>query len=402
MGRTQGPKSAPKEEGTTDQHRERGNSKAVKPQPPPARHSFPFGASAKVLRLRPEFAAVPVQMIERIALMKSMSTLCCLCVAFLFLQTNAYCGDIHQPWGEQPTMKASEQLEQADQTFNNHQFAKARQGYLKVVELGRQEKNDSILVEGYSMIARTWLSACKYKEGIPWLEKAAALAKPEDSKGWSRYLGVKGRFQWQNKEEDKAVLTFKDMYEYCSNHELHSRAIDAAHMLAIVGDLDQKIEWSLKTIKEAEKGEEIGWLAPLWNNLGWNYDDKKEYDKALDALVKAREYHYKNTLELPKLIADWSVGHAYRMVGKRAEAEKILVKCLSWAERLVAEKQFGTEANEWVGFSCKELAELAMDNKEPQKAKILFQRAIKELTTAKMQEWDAKGFEEIKKQLKGL
>lgn len=285
-------------------------------------------------------------------------------------------------------------LHQADSLFSSRKYDESREIYLEAAEKAENEHNNSILTEAYARIARTYLITDRKEQGRSWLEKAAGLADPEEPLGWSRYLGVRGRFEWQDEDTKTSVATFKEMYEYCSQREMHDRAIDAAHMVAIVGTTEEQIEWGKKGIAEAEAGNVTHWLGPLWNNLGWTYESNKEYDKALDAYLQARENHWKYGDEMNKLIADWAVGHTYRLLGDYESALQWLRPVLSWAERI--------DNAEWIGWADKEIgeAELAVGNID--NALNYLTGAEANLKKAGMADWDPKGLEEIREKIASI
>jgi tetratricopeptide (TPR) repeat protein len=227
---------------------------------------------------------------------------------------------------------------------------------------------------------------------------AADLANDRMPRAWSRYLGVRGRFEWKDEQLEKATDTFVEMYNYCVEHELHSRAVDATHMVAITAPHEDQVVWARKGIWAAEKGNVEEWLGPLWNNLGWTYEEMGRYDESLEALQNAREYHWRLGGELNKLIADWSVGHAYRMAGEYETAAQWMRPVLAWSERLYAAGQ-SPDAAEWIGHSCRELGEQALQREDLPEALEYLRRARDRLEEAGMPEWDADGFGELLEQI---
>jgi len=258
--------------------------------------------------------------------------------------------------------RSSELIKQGDDLFNKRERSEALEIYKAAADTALAENNNSNLTEAYAQTARCYLSMDNKEEGRPWLEKAEKIAKDTEPYGWTRYLGVKGRFLWRDAvdekrevmpEVDEAAKIFTQMYDYALKHQLHGRAIDAANMMSIVGDVEERIEWGLKGIKAAEEGGLENWLAPLWNNLGWNYDDLGRYDESLEALKKARRYHYIKANEKSMLIADWSVAHAFRMTGQIDTALVWAQRATIWAKDMYDEDP-SPENAEWLGLCYKE------------------------------------------------
>jgi len=242
-------------------------------------------------------------------------------------------------------------LLQADDVFQSGDYAAASEKYSEVVESARAEFNRSIEAEALSQVARMNLMLGNREEGETWLARAAERASETDPMGWSRYLGVRGRFEWKAGDLKTARATFDQMYEYCSANGLFGRAVDAAHMIAIVAESpEEQIEWGRIGIEAAEAGDVESWLGPLWNNLAGTYHDLKQYDSALECYTKAREYHWRFSGETAKLFADYHVGMTHRLLSNFDEAGKWLRPVLAWAERI--------ENHAAIGQACEELGEI--------------------------------------------
>lgn len=286
----------------------------------------------------------------------------------------------------------ADRLDQADEVFKSREYEEAGRLYEALAEEALAGGDLPVYVQAAARRARTLLIADKADEGRTWLDRAAARADASEPLGWSRYLGVRGRFEWKSGDNQTATRTFREMFDYCERNELWDRAVDAAHMVAITGSPEEKFEWAHKGIEMAEKGEMDGWLGPLWNNLGWDYVDAGRYEDALDALKKAREYHYKGAGELPKLIADYSVAHVTMLTGALDEAEAGMRAVFDWAERFHGEDN--PDALEWMGFSRWDLGEIALARGDRGKGLTLMEEALKELETAGMPRWDPDGWKE--------
>ncbi|MEA3297414.1 MAG: tetratricopeptide repeat protein [candidate division Zixibacteria bacterium] len=266
---------------------------------------------------------------------------------------------------------ASMLLEEADEVFQSRDFETALEKYTVVVEAAREEFNRSVEVEALSQMARMNLILNNKDKGREWLVKAQSTASDSDPMGWSRYLGVKGRFEWQDKDLSQAHETFDQMYDYCNSNALWGRAVDAAHMIAIVAESpEEQIKWGRLGIEAAEAGDVESWLGPLWNNLAGTYYDLKQFDSTLECYQKAREYHWRHSGEVGKLFADYHIGMTYHLLGNDEEAGKWLRPVLAWAERL--------ENHSAIGQACEDLGEIEIAKGNKPEGLILLKRARSE------------------------
>ncbi|UCC43030.1 MAG: hypothetical protein JSU65_07710, partial [Candidatus Zixiibacteriota bacterium] len=101
-------------------------------------------------------------------------------------------------------------LDKADSTFQSGDLGNALQEYQRVLDLAQKEFNRSVETETLAQIARLLLKTDKKEEGRQWLTRAGARADDSDPMGYSRYLGVKGRFEWQDGDLSAARKTFDE------------------------------------------------------------------------------------------------------------------------------------------------------------------------------------------------
>lgn len=255
-------------------------------------------------------------------------------------------------------MTADSLLNLADDVFQQRRYDEALVEYTKVYEAAQKEFNRSVEIEALSQMARMNLILGHKEEGLKYLQQAAERVSDSDPMAWSRYLGVKGRFEWKDDDLPASRKTFETMLDYCNANSLWGRAVDAAHMLAIVAETpEEQIKWSRKGIEAAEASDNESWLGPLWNNLAATYYDMKQYDSALTCYQTSREYHWRFSGETAKLFADYHIGMTYRLLGQYEEAQKWLRPVLAWAERL--------GNNSAIGQACEDLGEcqIALGNK---------------------------------------
>ena len=266
---------------------------------------------------------------------------------------------------------ASTLLEKADEVFQFRDYETALEKYTIVADAAREEFNHSVEVEALSQVARMNLILDNKEQGREWLVRAQDIASDSDPMGWSRYLGVKGRFEWQDKDLSQARETFNQMYDYCNSNALWGRAVDAAHMIAIVAESpEEQIKWGRLGIEAAEAGDVESWLGPLWNNLAGTYYDLKQFDSSLECYLKARDYHWRFSDEVGKLFADYHVGMNYRLLGNNDEAAKWLRPVLAWAERL--------ENHSAIGQACEDMGEIEISKGKISEGILLLKRARSE------------------------
>jgi len=297
-------------------------------------------------------------------------------------------------------------LAQADELFRSRKYEDARLLYLQILESPEADSatgsDVEIRIEAMAQVARSYLILDEKEEGRNWLTRTAEVVDGEKQpSAWSRYLGVRGRFEWKDDDLARATSTFKMMYEFCRENELYERAVDAAHMVAITAPHEEQIFWAKRGIEAAEEGNMTGWLGPLWNNLGWSYDEMGEHDEALNALLKAREFHYSGKRDVPKLVADYSVGVQYRKLKNIEKALQWMKPAAEWADRLYA-AEASVDHAEWVGWTHKELGEIAVLEGDGNQAKREYGVALEKLREAKMPDWDAEGFGKIEQKLADL
>ncbi len=274
-------------------------------------------------------------------------------VVLLFISSSVFGVEIKSK-GANVTQQhtADSLLSSADDLFQANNIEDAFDAYKTAFETARKEFNRSVEVEALSQMARMKLRANQKEDGRPFIAQAAERVSESDPLGYSRYLGVKGRFEWLDDDLKAARVTFSKMYEFCHANALWGRVIDAANMMAIVSDSpEDQIEWSKKGIETAEATETEGLLGALWNNLAGTYYDLKDYENALECYKKSREYHWRFSGEIGKLYADYHIGMTHRLLGQYDDALTWLRPVLAWAERL------GNHSA--IGQACEDMGEIA-------------------------------------------
>lgn len=170
-----------------------------------------------------------------------------------------------------------------------------------------------------------------------------------------RYLLERGRVYNTSGFTERASPLFREAWELSRTLPAEGYyAVDAAHMLAIVGAPDEQIAWNQRGIELAVASEDDRvrwWCAELSNNLGWTYSDMGEHKEALAWYEKAlewREQREQRGKERELRIARWNIGRALRMLGRYDEA-------LALQRALLAEWE--ASGVEQAGYVSEELGE---------------------------------------------
>jgi len=293
------------------------------------------------------------------------------------------------------SITADELLNEADKIFQAKDYQAAFERYRSAARTAREEFNRSVEVEATSQMARMSLLTGDIEQGRLWLDDAAVRASDSDPMGWSRFLGVRGRFEWKDNDLAAARKTFDELYTSCHVNALWGRAIDAANMLAIVSEsTEEQIQWSRRGIEAAEAADEERWLGPLWNNLAATYYDLKQFDSSLECYLKARDYHWRFSDEQGKLFADYHIGMTYRSMGDVENAGKWLRPVLAWAERI------GNHSV--IGQACEDLGEVALALGNKSDGVSLLKRARDEYKKAGFDETWPEVWQNVNKRLEQL
>jgi len=189
-----------------------------------------------------------------------------------------------------------------------------------------------------------------------------------------RYLLERGRSFRSGDDVPASKPLFEKAYALSSEIGADFYTIDAAHMIALVVEKpEERMKWNLTGVDLAEKTTDErahGWLGSLYNNIGWEYHDNGEYEKALEIFDKALAFRL--TQDKPKMtaIAKWCVGRALRSLERYDEA-------LDIQTALQAEYDSTGQAD---GYVYEELGELYLVKGKAEESRNAFARAYAELS----------------------
>jgi len=138
-----------------------------------------------------------------------------------------------------------------------------------------------------------------------------------------RYQLEKGRLLNALNQEDRGSGNFLTAWNEAIANHCDFYAIDAAHMLGIVTQGDESLEWNFKAIRHAEQSQDMkakSWLGALYNNIGWTLHGLKRYDEALQCFLNDEVWYRERHRHEEALIAHWSMAKMLRLLERPDEA----------------------------------------------------------------------------------
>ncbi|MBK7142626.1 MAG: hypothetical protein IPH75_11150 [bacterium] len=231
-----------------------------------------------------------------------------------FLLTLFLLGVAAMVHADQPTP-----LPDFDSLWNFNKPAETETAFRAILATPEATSDKAYSAELMTQIARTLGLQQKFTEAHALLDTVKALLPEAGPRAYLRYLLERGRVFNSSKQTESALPLFVEAWNKGEAGGFDNLAVDAAHMCAIAAPPDQKLAWNLKAIALAEKSEDPKarkWLGSLYNNIGWDYFEQKQYDLALDMFTKAVAFRDLMNQPTQLRIAKWSVAKTYRMLGK--------------------------------------------------------------------------------------
>lgn len=168
-----------------------------------------------------------------------------------------------------------------------------------------------------------------------------------------RYLLERGRTFNSSGAPDRAVPLFAQALELAQCNGDTFYAIDAAHMLGIAAPERERLDWDLRALDMTEQATEARsrrWLAALYNNIGYAYQERGDFATALVYYRKALPAYEARGNAADIRVARWMIARAQRSLGQLDDAEK--------AQRALASEY--DRIGEPDGYVFEELAEIAI------------------------------------------
>jgi tetratricopeptide (TPR) repeat protein len=198
-----------------------------------------------------------------------------------------------------------------------------------------RESSDTGRAEVLTQLARVHGLRGDFDDGDALIDDAGLLAGGS-TVARARIDLERGRLRRSSGDRESALPLFESAFAMALEAEQDFVAVDAAHMAALAAPhRDGFLAWTERGIALAEEREDASyWVAPLLNNLGWEYYEAGEYPEALDAFERALAARQREPRkEAPIEIARYAVGKTLRALGRSDEAIPLLERAVSWAER---------------------------------------------------------------------
>jgi len=260
---------------------------------------------------------------------------------------------------------ASIKLDNFDDLWNLGEPVVIETEFRKLLPQAESLKNKSIYLQILSQIALTQALQKRFDDAHKTLNNAEALLTPEYELAHVRILLERGRVFQQAAKIPEARVCLEQSFELSTKHNFDFHTINAAHMIAIVASTTtEKITWNQRALDLAAKTQDQraqNWLGSLYNNLGQNYLEAKQFEKALAVFQKALECREKEDYAPNIRYAKWSVARALRSLGRLDEALTIQNAVLKDYDAITKSSKFDMPVEMFTltrGLVYEELAEI--------------------------------------------
>ncbi|KAJ3252752.1 hypothetical protein HK103_001308 [Boothiomyces macroporosus] len=242
-----------------------------------------------------------------------------------------------------------------------HLFSNTKDTQAKLIALKETWSTPTELALLLPQIARTYGLLSDFENGHKLVSEAEQLLHQIPDSNLKTIIIVRislerGRLYRSSGKKAESIPFFQDAWDKSLGVEgADYFLVDAGHMMALVMEREQRLNWYEKSIAAAEKSTDKkarGWLGALYNNSAWDEHDLGNYQKALELFQKGLDFRISNNDSQRTInIAKWSVARAQRSLGRYQEALEI-------------QEELANHPND--GYVFEELLELysALDQKE--------------------------------------
>jgi tetratricopeptide (TPR) repeat protein len=211
-----------------------------------------------------------------------------------------------------------------------------------------------------SQIARTRGLQDDFAGAHALLDEADALLTPACTIGRIRSLLERGRTLNASGKRAESRAKFHRAFVRAYQADADAYAIDALHMLGIVTEPDEAIDWNELAMTMAERSSERRaqqWLASLYQNQGYTYLEREALDDAMSCFERMLAFCLEHDRTDRVRIARWFIGRTQRARGDYDAA-------LATQRDLLAEYEAAGESD--AGYTSEEIGEclLALDRRD--------------------------------------
>jgi tetratricopeptide (TPR) repeat protein len=256
-----------------------------------------------------------------------------------------------------------------DSFWDNNHPGDTEKKFRELLPFAETSADKSYYLQLLTQLARTLSLQRKFEEANEVLDKVEPMLNNDLKLPKIRYLLERGRTLNSSGSPEKARPLFLEAWDLGQQSGDDDFAVDAAHMIAITETPGKALEWNEKAVDFAEKSNDEKarkWLGSLYNNIGWNYHDKKEYEKALEYFKKDLEWYSDKNRPTQSRIAKWSIARTLRSMNKFTEALGIQREILSGINENNEEQD---------GYVHEEIGECLLAMKREEESKPFFKQA---------------------------
>lgn len=272
---------------------------------------------------------------------------------------------------------AKSDLDNFDELLGTGDASFVEKRFLELLPEAEVLPDKSTYLQIISQLALTQAMQKKFDEAHKTLDIAEArltlnydLAKARILLERGRILHQASMFGTQDKIQRaeylaKGISFFKQSYDLSAENKLDYHTANAAHMLGIASEtVVEKIKWNELAIEHAGSSNDSRarqWISALYNNLGQNYLEAGEYDKALPIFQEALKIREKEGVSLNIRAAQWAIGHTLRLLGSLDDSLVILNLLAGEYEKIANSKTLDAPEEVFAtlrGFVFEDLAEI--------------------------------------------
>lgn len=313
----------------------------------------------------------------------------------------AGCVTVDESGTERSTATSAELLAKADALFEGRRLADALESYQMAAIAASGEGHTEHFVEATAQVAHLYAAQGDVDRAQDWLERAEERAREAEAAGWARKLFARATLSRARGDERAALREYEAAWRFADGTAQPVRAVQAAHMAAVVAPADDKLRWTRRAIESARDLEDARLEFELWSQLAWLLEERGLAQESLEAFGRARRVAAPLEDDHLDLVGDWSYGHALRLVGRAGDARVLLENVALRAASAYAARRRPNDA-EWVGHAERELAELDLAEGERDRALARLRRARAHLRLAGAEELAPRVLGEVERRIADL